>query len=58
MLMTALAIAVFPYYNQAIDNSCEGGCDFRIDLLVITPAMLAMIALTIRKSWRIFTEKE
>lgn len=56
--MTALAIAVFPYYNQAIDNSCEGGCDFRIDLLVITPAMLAMIALTIRKSWRIFTEKE
>jgi hypothetical protein len=45
VLAVAMGLA-FPAYNSTVMARCEGGCDIRVDLLIILPLLIfaALIA--------------
>lgn len=43
---TAVLIVLALIENQYIGNSCEGGCDIRVDLIVIVPILALAIILS------------
>ncbi len=44
-LTVALFIAAL-VWNQYAANSCEGGCDIRVDLLLVLPVLLVALILS------------
>jgi hypothetical protein len=43
--LTAAVIVLALVENQTIGNSCEGGCDIRVDLLFVMPILVLAIIL-------------
>lgn len=45
--LTATVIAAFLIWNQYAFNSCEGGCNIRVDLLLILPVVALAVVFSL-----------
>ena len=53
--LAAAAWIAFPFYNSWVYNSCPGGCDIRVDLILVGPILLLVTYLGVkeaRRRWR------
>lgn len=57
LLITLAMLAAFPFYNDAAYNSCEGGCNIRVDYGLIAPIYLLALVLAVRKLWLMFRNR-
>ncbi len=44
--LTAALIVLAFIENQTVGNSCEGGCDIRVDLLLVVPVLATALILS------------
>lgn len=55
--IVAAMLVAFPFYDHYAYNSCEGGCNIRVDLLLIGPIFILALLLALRKSWLMYRNR-